>query len=329
MSPDRRLLTTSAAERRPPSGRNTWAVCLRRAAAAAVCCLAAGCERDWADAGRLDKVWGERGISEGRLQKPRAMAFAPEDEIYLVDMTARVQVFDTDGNYRRGWRMPDYQAGKPTGISIDRDGRVLVADTHYYRLMIYSPEGELLKTIGGVNGYEPGQFGLVTDAVQDSEGNYYISEYGDNDRIQKFTPGGEFLLQWGGHGSKPGQFARPQNIEIDEEDRIWVADACNHRIQVFDTEGELLLIWGSRGAGPGELYYPYDLELGPDDTVYVCEYGNHRVQKLTRDGRSLGCWGREGGEPGELFNPWALALDHRGRLHVLDTNNHRVQRIEM
>lgn len=298
---------------------------------AIVAAVVAGRERDGAPAsfGRLDAVWGERGISDGRLQKPRAMTVNDQDEIFIVDMTARVQVFDVDGRFLRGWRMPVWEAGKPTGISIDRDGRVLVGDTHYYRLMIYTPSGELVQSIGGTEGRRPGEFGLVTDAVQDARGNYYVAEYGDNDRIQKFTRDGRFLLQWGGLGSAPGQFARPQSLEIDEHGHIWVADACNHRIQVFDQEGKLVGLWGTRGGGPGEMYYPYDIALAPDDTLYVCEYGNHRVQKFTRDGRPLGTWGREGRAPGELFNPWALVRDSRGRLHVLDTNNHRVQRVRM
>ena len=309
---------------RPPRRRMAWAALL-----AALALAAPGCWEDPISIGRLDVIWGRGGFSEGRLQKPRAMAIDRNDQIYVVDMTARIQVFDTEGEFLRAWQTPASEAGKPTGLSIDRDGRLLVADTHYYRLLIYSPEGKLVQTIGGSGGQEPGEFGLVTDAVQDSRGNYYIGEYGDFDRIQKFTRDGEFLLQWGGHGSEPGQFARPQSLEIDEHDRIWVVDACNHRIQVFDTEGNLLKMWGTQGGEPGELYFPYDLVLAPDGVVYICEFGNHRVQKFTREGRSLGCWGTHGRGPGELHNPWALVRDSQGRIHVLDTYNHRIQRVKM
>jgi DNA-binding beta-propeller fold protein YncE len=257
------------------------------------------------------------------------MAIDDKDQIYIVDKTARIQVFDPDGKYLRGWGTPISETGKPTGLSIDRQGRLLVADSHYFRLLIYSPEGQLLATLGGVHGDEPGQFGLVGDAVQDSSGNYFIAEYGQWDRIQKLSPQGEFLLQFGSHGEEPGQFSRPQSLAIDEQDRIWVADACNHRIQVFDTQGELLFYWGTPGREPGQLYYPYDLVLSGEDRVYVCEYGNNRVQMFTREGKSLGCWGKPGREPGGLNNPWALVQDSQGRIHVLDTNNHRVQRISM
>jgi DNA-binding beta-propeller fold protein YncE len=289
--------------------------------------LTAGCGRESGSLGHLDKIWGQRGNAEGRLQKPRAMAIDDRDELYIVDMTARIQVFDTDGEFLRGWQTPDHTNGRPTGISLDRQGRVLVADTHYYRILIYSREGELLQTIGGKRGPEPGNFGFVTDCVQDSQGNLYVSEYGDWDRIQKFSPEGKFLLEWGQHGSEPGQFARPQDLCFDEQDRLWVADSCNHRIQVFDTQGKLITMWGTAGTAPGQLYYPYDLAFDHEGNLLICEYGNHRVQRFTREGKSLGCWGKEGRGPGELFNPWAVVVDKRGRIIVLDTNNHRIQRV--
>jgi streptogramin lyase len=286
-----------------------------------------GCDRQGNSMGHLDVVWGRRGNTAGRLQKPRCITIDGQDRLYLVDMTARIQVFDLDGNFIRQWSTPTHENGRPTGVSIDRQGRVLVADTHYFRLLIYSPEGELLQTIGGTNGHGPGEFGFVTDAVQDSQGNYYISEYGEYDRIQKFSPEGKFLLEWGGHGSEPGQFVRPQSMAIDEDDRIWVADACNHRIQVFDVQGRLVKTWGTPGSGPGQLSYPYSLIFDRAGDLYVCEYGNHRVQKFNQDGQSLGCWGSHGRGPGQMHNPWGIVLDSRGRLHVLDTNNHRVQRV--
>jgi DNA-binding beta-propeller fold protein YncE len=281
------------------------------------------------DGGEPELIWGKQGIAPGQLEKPRAIAIDANDQLYLVDMTGRIQVYDADGKYLRGWRTPATVNGRPTGLSISKAGRVLVPDTHYYRVLVYESDGRPVEgaTMGGVAGRGPGEFGWVTDVAEDSQGNIYVSEYGENDRIQKFSPEGKFLLQWGGNGEELGQFRRPQSMAIDAHDNVWVADACNHRIQVFDGQGKLVRHWGVEGTAPGQLYYPYGLILGPEGTVYVCEYGNHRVQKFTPDGQSLGCWGTHGRGPGQLFNPWAIALDSQGRLHVLDSSNHRVQRV--
>ncbi len=279
-------------------------------------------------------VWGRRGLGDGEFQKPRAVAIDAIDQLYIVDMTARIQVFTSDGEFLRSWRTPEFKNGRPTGLSIDRDGSLIVADTHYFRVLFYTPEGELLedRTIGGTCGKGPGEFGFVTDVAQDSEGNYYVSEYGQNDRIQKFSPRGEFLMQWGAHGSGPGQFLRPQSLAVDESDHVWVADACNHRIQVFDAAGDearVVTMWGEEGTQPGQLRYPYGILLDGEGHVYVSEFGNHRVQKFSLDGKSLGVWGKSGRQEGELCQPWSIARDSRGRMFVLDSYNHRVQRFRL
>jgi len=295
----------------------------------AVALLACGCTRRADSNGELQLVWGRPGISEGRFRKPRAIAIDQYDHLYICDMTARIQVFDADGNFLRVWQTPAHDTGRPTGMNFDREGNLVVADTHYFRVLFYAPDGTLLRTLGGKQGHEPGEFGLVTNTVQDKAGCYYVSEYGEYDRIQKFTRDGKFLLQWGGHGDQPGQFVRPQSLDIDDAGQIWVADAGNHRIQVFDGEGKLQFTWGHEGAAPGELSYPYAVKLDGKGHVYVCEFGNSRVQKFTLDGKSLGCFGTAGHEPGELANPWGIVIDSEGRIHIIDSENHRVERIRM
>jgi len=139
-----------------------------------------------------DLVFGQRGLADGRFQKPRAIAIDSVDRIYVADKTGRIQVFDDRGKFIRGWRTPEIESGKPTGLSMDRDGVLMVADTHYYRFLFYTPEGELLvdRTIGGVNGPEPGQFAFVTDILRSPSGEFFCGEYGEFDRIHRYSADG-------------------------------------------------------------------------------------------------------------------------------------------
>ncbi|HWE35387.1 MAG TPA: 6-bladed beta-propeller [Isosphaeraceae bacterium] len=293
----------------------------------------AGCDGGHGSA--PEQVWGVHGSSrDGWLHKPRVAAFDAQDNLYLCDLTDRIQVFTRDGKFLRSWRTPALNVDGPSGLTVDRYGRVLVADTHFYRVLVYSPDGsKILMTLGdGIQAVEeptPGRFGYPTDVVIDKAGNFYVSEYGEQDRIQVFSPQGKWLRQWGGQGSEPGRLLRPRALAMDDEDRLYVADSCNHRIQVFDTKGKLLHVWGKRGSAVGELSYPYDVAVGPDKALYVVEYGNMRVQKFTLDGRPLGVWGEPGRGPGQLNGPWALAVDRRGAVSVVDSNNHRVQRFRL
>lgn len=314
-------------------------------AAAGACALAAGTVGclgpSGPQSGRLEAVWGRRGRSPGRLNKPRAIAIDKDDLLYIVDFTPRIQVFTGDGEFVRGWQPPDFANGRPSGLAWDNDGNLLVADTHYFRVLTYTPLGELLqsRTIGGTCGHGNGEFQFVTDAAQDAAGNYYVTQYGEIDRIQKFSPDRKFLLAWGTHGSELSQFQRPQKIVVDNAGLVWVTDACNHRIQVFDASGseaKLVKTWGELGHEPGKLRYPYDILLDdaalagqPEGCVYLCEFGNHRVQKFTLEGQFLGLWGENGRGEGQLDQPWGIARDSQGRMFVLDSYNHRVQRFRL
>ena len=284
-------------------------------------------------------VWGRRGMSNGRFLKPRAMTIDDSDHLYIVDTTGRIQVFDSDGTFQRVWKTPQTENGRPTGMAfeskagLDQSPKLLVADTHYYRMLVYRPDGSMVEEewIGGTSGHSPGEFAFVTDAVCDKHGNYYIGEYGSSDRIQKFAPNGEFMTQWGGTGREPGKFVRPQSLVV-QGDVLIVCDACNHRIQRFDLTQEtpeLIDVWGKEGSETGEFYYPYDLALASDGTLIVCEYGGQRLQRLTKDGDWIASWGGPGFKPGQLYQPWGVVIDSRDRVHILDSNNHRVQRIAL
>jgi DNA-binding beta-propeller fold protein YncE len=273
-------------------------------------------------------VWGRRGVQDGDFVRPRAIAIDAQDRLYVVDFTARIQVYDRDGHYLGPtWTTPDYRNGRPSGLSIDRDGNLIVSDSHYNCFRVYGPDGVERRRFGGEAGTAPGQLGYVSDVVQDADGFYYVAEFGENQRISKFDAEGRFVKCWGSPGSGPGQFARARALALGPDGLLYVADACNHRIQTFTRDGDLVGCWGTPGPGPGELSYPYDLAFGPGGVLYVVEFGNSRVQKFTPSGQPLGCWGGPGRGPGQLHSPWALAVDSQGCVHVVDTENHRVQRI--
>jgi DNA-binding beta-propeller fold protein YncE len=275
-------------------------------------------------------VWGHKGVNDGDIVRPRAVAIDRQDRLYIVDFTARIQVYDRDGKYLgKTWNTPDYRNGRPSGLSIDRDGNLLLSDSHYHCVRVYSPYPECkeLRVLGGEGGSGPGQLGYVSDVVQDDDGYYYVAEFGENHRVSKFDADFHFVKSWGEPGTEPGKFGRIRALALGPKDGcLYVADATNDRVQVFTRDGELVRCWGESGSDPGQLYCPDDLAFDKAGDLYLVEWGNQRVQKFTAKGEYLGGWGGPGGAPGCFNRPWALALDSRDHVHVLDTDNHRVQR---
>jgi len=279
------------------------------------CCTNHGC-------GRVDPtpaldiaIIGGPGSSPGHFATPRAAAWDPRGALYVVDKTARIQKFDGDGRYVLGWSTPASEKGRPTGLAVDREGRLVVADTHYHRILRYSPQGELVDSFGS-EGTAPGQFIYPTGVAVAEDGAIYVSEFGGNDRIQVFSPDGGYLRHWGRYGEAAGEFKRPQGIAL-APDRVYVADAANHRIQVLTRDGTPIAAWP-------DVQYPYSVALDADGNVLVAEYGRHRVVKFSPEGQRLGQHGHAGVAPGELDTPWA-AIPAGSRIYVVDSENHRVQ----
>lgn len=273
--------------------------------------------------------WGSLGMQPGQLVRPRALAVDSEQQVYVVDFAGRIQVFTPDGQYLRGWQTPTIANGRPGAMCIGQNGTVVIADSHYHRLLIYDRDGKLLREITGQADVEPGPFAYVAGVVQDREGCYYLTEFGEGDRIRKLSPDGQLINTWGQHGTANGAMARPRGIALSPEGELYVADSCNHRIQVFNREGQWLHSFGQQGKEPGQFEYPYGVAVAGDGTVWVVEFGNQRVQRLTREGQPLQSWGGPGRGAGLLHNPWGLAINHETkRVYVADTDNHRVQSIQ-
>ncbi|MBU0686962.1 MAG: peptidoglycan DD-metalloendopeptidase family protein, partial [Candidatus Margulisbacteria bacterium] len=84
------------------------------------------------------------------------------------------------------------------------------------------------------SGNANGQFASPSDAIIDSSGNICVLDTGNN-RIQKFSPDGAFVSQFG-----EDVLISPQGIDVDSSGNVWVADTGNHRIVKFNSSGNLI-----------------------------------------------------------------------------------------
>ena len=306
-----------------------------------LCLLLASCDRP----PQPEAVWLSVGTGAGQVVYPRAAVYsAADDAVWVVDREARVQKLNAeDGSHVLDWRMPDWRYGKPVGLGVDDAGNLYVPDTHYGRVIVYSPGGRELYQFGE-SGTELGQFVWPTDVAVMADGRMLVSEYGagetgNNDRVQIFRRGEDGVVraegQIGSFGTGPGQFRRPQSLLI-LGDVLWVTDAAGHRLLSYSLAdadfGTFLRALGDGGPSdlPGRFRFPYGLAGDRDGNLIVTEFGNNRVQKIDpATGESLGLWGQVGGRPGELRYPWAAAFDgKRGRTVVVDSGNDRLQVID-
>jgi DNA-binding beta-propeller fold protein YncE len=81
----------------------------------------------------------------------------------------------------------------------------------------------------------------------DPEGNIYATNFGENNNVQKFDKGGNFLMSFGASGTGKGQFENPIEIAVDSADNAHAVDNGNNRVQVFDYNGIYLTRLGNNG----------------------------------------------------------------------------------
>lgn len=273
------------------------------------------------------KVIGARGTAPGQFNKPRSVAVDGSGNFYVVDMTGRVQKFSPDGGFLTYWQMPQTDLGKPKGMGRDLAGNVIIVEPHYQRVNHFAPGGRLVAQ-WNVHATNIGVSILPRAVAVNSRGEIFVSEYGLAERVLGFTPDGhKQWLEFGRAGTGPGEFNRAEGLAVGPEDRIYVADSCNHRIQIFSREGRWLASYGRPGGGLGELSYPYDIRVDATGRQFVCEFGNSRIQIFDAQNRPLEIIGGPGVAPGQFNNPWSIALDGAGNLYVADAGNHRVQKL--
>jgi sugar lactone lactonase YvrE len=182
----------------------------------------------------------------------------------------------------------------PHGIHVDRDGNVWVTDAKGpdgrdrnrdgkgHQVIKFSPEGQILLTLGkaGVAGDGTGELlNEPNDVVTAPNGDVFVADghSGQNQnappntvaRIAKFSSDGKFIKTWGKLGSGPGEFKTPHGLALDSQGRLFVADRGNDRIQIFDQEGTFLDEWKqfSRLSGiyidRNDVLYGADSESSP------------------------------------------------------------------
>lgn len=262
------------------------------------------------------------------LHETPGVAVNSKDQVYVLTRNTAnpVLVFDRDGALLATFGEGIFTE-RAHGITVDPDDMVYCTDDGTHTVTKFSPEGELLLTIGTPGQAAPRWSGApfcrpTQAAVSHHTGHIYISDGYGNARVHRYTPDGRHAHSWGEPGIDAGQFMIPHNIAVDRDDRIYIADREAHRVQVFDADGAFLAMWNN-------VHRPCGLTVGPDGNIYIGElnggglvqdcpgYG-HRISIYQPDGTLLARFGdpEEGEQPGQFIAPHGVAVDSRGDVYV-------------
>jgi predicted membrane-bound mannosyltransferase/sugar lactone lactonase YvrE len=286
---------------------------------------------------------GVSGTSSGQFAYPRAVAVDSESRIYVADSgNNRVQVFNSDGTFLRQWGSTCKldtgegcqgdgrgQFNEPWGIAADGDGNVYVSDTWNHRIQKFDSQGNFITMWGqfGSTGGELGQpsifYGPRALAVG-QDGNLYVMDTG-NKRIQAFTPGGDYVAQYGGSGVVEGRFDEPVGLAQDKSGNWYVADTWNRRIQKFDSGFNYLSQWAVDGWTTQSVVNKPGLSVDSErGLVLAVDPENYRVLAFKTDGTFYATFGQYGNDAMSFMLPTGIAVGSDGKMYVADGDGHRI-----
>jgi trimeric autotransporter adhesin len=194
------------------------------------------------------------------------------------------------------------------------------------------------------------QFNMPTGVAEDSNGNLYIADWGNN-VVRKIDVAGYITTVAGtgtyGYSGDNGsalaaELGAPHSVVLDSVGNLYIADSGNNRIRKVDTNGLITTVVGTGGAGysgdggpaiSAEMYNPVKVTFGGDGNMYIGEEYLGLVRKVDADGIITTVAGTSNGYSGDgglataaqFRKVYGVFVTGTGEIYIADVVNNRIR----
>jgi sugar lactone lactonase YvrE len=220
------------------------------------------------------------------------------------------------------------QLSDPTGLYVDDNQTIYVADHSNHRIMEWKRGATSGQVVVGGKGQENGTYQLDTpfDLIVDKERNSLIITDNGNNRVVRW------FRRNGTTGETVISNIRCRGLAIDENGSLYVVDGAKDEVRRYrmgDTEGIVMAGGNGQGSRLDQFYNPSHVFVDQNHSVYVSDSGNHRVMKWeegAKEGILVAGGLGEGDSLSRLVGPRGIVVDQLGTVYVADYGNHRIMR---
>ena len=220
----------------------------------------------------------------------------------------------------------------PTGITLDKEGNLYVADTDNHSIQKFDKTGKFVARWGGEPSSQEGNFyyprGLAVGRERRCLHRRQREQSSAEIRSQRQCHAGvgkiRICLARRRHGQVRCALGRRDGSG--RQSLRFRYEQCPHsKIQIGRHASREV---GARRKLRWSVLFPRGVAVDFVGNIYVADEGNNRIQKFDARGSFLTKWGREGAGPGQFKTPWGIACDALGNVYVVDTGNHRIQKFD-
>ncbi|MFY9225167.1 MAG: IPT/TIG domain-containing protein [Blastocatellia bacterium] len=254
-----------------------------------------------------------------------------------------------------GFQATQANLSNASGVSIDRQGNIFIADPDNYRIRRIDVSSNIINTVAGfgVPGFNGDNITAINASLNDPSnvavdqlGNLFIADTANN-RIRRVDVNSQIITTFAGNGmavfSGDGMLAsqaslnQPTAILFDRTGNLLIADSGNNRIRRVNLTTNIITTIAGDGS-PSILNAPSGLAVDKLGNVLISDTGNNRIQRLdlaTNVITTIVGNGRAGFQGdgtlavnASLNSPFGLTVDGNDNLFIADTANNRVRRVE-
>lgn len=241
---------------------------------------------------------------------------------------------DAEGRVKERWtewdRLCEGSAGPgPHRIRIspyDPERRVWVVNETFHQIYVLSNDGRtLLKTLGvkNVPGSDSTHFARPQDVAFLPDGRILVADGLDNHRVMILDRNANYISEFGGPGTGPGQFNGVHAVAVGPQNLIFALDRSGGRINVFRTTAdpakvELVAAWSG-------FQLPLDIIVN-EDSLWITDLRPLRFVKLDLKGNHLYTWLVPSELPDGYLEVHTFSVDSNGNLYGGDNQYGRTQK---